>query len=31
MGPQFREMVQAWAGAGQPYYRPLPDTGGRAS
>jgi hypothetical protein len=28
MGPQFREMVQAWAGAGQPYYRPLPDTAG---
>jgi hypothetical protein len=28
MGPRFREMVQAWAGAGQPYYRPLPDTAG---
>jgi hypothetical protein len=31
MGPQFREMLQAWVGGGQPYYRPLPDTGGRAS
>ena len=31
MGPQFREMVQAWAGAGQPYYRPLPDTAGRTA
>jgi hypothetical protein len=29
MGPQFREMVQAWAAAGQSYYRPLPDTAGR--
>lgn len=28
MGPQFREMRQAWAAAGQPYYRPLPDTRG---
>ena len=28
MGPQFREMRQAWADAGQPYYRPLPDTAG---
>jgi AhpC/TSA family len=28
MGPQFREMRQAWAAAGQPYYRPLPDTAG---
>jgi len=31
MGPQFREMLQSWIGAGQPYYRPLPDTRGRAS
>ena len=23
MGPAFREMVAAWAAAGQPYYRPL--------
>ena len=23
MGPRFREMVQAWAAAGHPYYRPL--------
>jgi hypothetical protein len=30
MGPQFREMVQAWAGAGHPYYRPLPDTAGKS-
>jgi hypothetical protein len=28
MGPQFREMLQAWVGGGQPYYRPLPDTAG---
>ena len=28
MGPQFREMRQTWAAAGQPYYRPLPDTRG---
>lgn len=28
MGPQFRAMRQAWAEAGQPYYRPLPDTAG---
>jgi hypothetical protein len=28
MGPQFREMIQAWGAAGQPYYRPLPDTRG---
>lgn len=28
MGPQFREMIQAWAAAGHPYYRPLPDTRG---
>jgi hypothetical protein len=26
MGPQFREMRQSWAAAGQPYYRPLPDS-----
>ena len=25
MGPAFREMVMAWVGAGNPYYRPLPD------
>jgi hypothetical protein len=31
MGPQFREMLQSWVSAGQPYYRPLPDTCGRAS
>jgi hypothetical protein len=30
MGPQFREMLQVWVGSGQPYYRPLPDTGGSA-
>jgi hypothetical protein len=29
MGPQFREMLQAWVAAGHPYYRPLPDTAGR--
>jgi hypothetical protein len=29
MGPQFREMLQAWVSSGQPYYRPLPDTAGR--
>ena len=28
MGPQFREMIQAWAAGGRPYYRPLPDTRG---
>ena len=28
MGPQFREMLAAWVGGGQPYYRPLPDTRG---
>jgi len=28
MGPQFREMLQSWVGAGRPYYRPLPDTAG---
>lgn len=31
MGPKFREMLQAWVGGGQPYYRPLPDTSGLAS
>lgn len=25
MGPQFREMRQSWVGAGNPYYRPLPE------
>jgi hypothetical protein len=25
MGPQFRSMLQAWTGAGNPYYRPLPE------
>jgi hypothetical protein len=25
MGPEFRAMFQAWAAAGQRYYRPLPD------
>lgn len=25
MGPKFREMVMAWAQAGNTYYRPLPD------
>jgi len=29
MGPQFREMLQAWVGGGRPYYRPLPDTAGK--
>jgi hypothetical protein len=29
MGPEFRAMLQAWVGAGQPYYRPLPDTAGQ--
>jgi hypothetical protein len=28
MGPKFREMRDAWVGAGQPYYRPLPDSRG---
>jgi AhpC/TSA family len=28
MGPQFREMLQAWVAGGQPYYKPLPDTRG---
>jgi hypothetical protein len=25
MGPEFREMRQRWVGAGNPYYRPLPE------
>jgi hypothetical protein len=25
MGPAFRAMMQDWVGAGNPYYRPLPD------
>ncbi|MBI4638500.1 MAG: thioredoxin family protein [Candidatus Rokubacteria bacterium] len=25
MGPKFREMFQAWAASGNPYYRPLPE------
>jgi hypothetical protein len=25
MGPQFREMRQSWVGAGNSYYRPLPE------
>ena len=25
MGPQFREMLQGWVGAGHSYYRPLPE------
>src|SRR5438874_13564406 len=28
MGPKFREMRDAWAGAGHPYYKPLPDSRG---
>ena len=28
MGPQFREMIQAWGAAGRSYYLPLPDTRG---
>jgi AhpC/TSA family len=28
MGPQFREMIQAWAASGHSYYLPLPDTRG---
>jgi hypothetical protein len=28
MGPEFRSMLQSWVGAGNPYYRPLPDTRG---
>ena len=30
MGPQFRTMLGEWTQAGQPYYRPLSDTAGRA-
>ena len=30
MGPEFRAMLGAWTGGGQPYYRPLRDTAGRA-
>jgi hypothetical protein len=30
MGPQFRAMLGEWTRAGQPYYRPLADTAGRA-
>jgi hypothetical protein len=30
MGPEFRAMLGEWTRAGQPYYRPLPDTAGRA-
>ena len=30
-GPVFRERRQAWAAAGQPYYKPLPDTAGSQS
>ena len=30
MGPQFRAMLVEWTQAGQPYYRPLADTAGRA-
>ena len=26
MGPDFRRMLGEWTAAGQPYYRPLPDT-----
>jgi len=25
-----REMLRTWVGAGQPYYRPLPDTAERS-
>jgi len=28
MGPKFREMRDAWVGAGHPYYIPLPDSRG---
>ena len=28
MGPDFRRMLGEWTAAGQPYYRPLPDTRG---
>ena len=30
MGPQFRAMLGEWTQKGQPYYRPLADTAGRA-
>jgi hypothetical protein len=30
MGPQFRAMLGEWTQQGQPYYRPLADTAGRA-
>ena len=30
MGPQFRAMLGEWVGKGQPYYKPLADTAGRA-
>ena len=30
MGPQFRAMLGEWVQRGQPYYRPLADTAGRA-
>jgi hypothetical protein len=30
MGPEFRTMLGEWTRAGQPYYRPLADTAGRA-
>jgi len=30
MGQEFRAMLGAWTQAGQPYYRPLADTAGRA-
>ena len=30
MGPEFRAMLGAWTQGGRPYYRPLPDTAGRA-
>ena len=29
MGPEFRAMLTAWVGSGNPYYRPHPDTAGR--
>ena len=31
MGPQFRAMLEEWAKAGHPYYRPLADTAGRSA
>lgn len=30
MGPEFRAMLAEWTQGGRPYYRPLPDTAGRA-